>query len=80
MITLKEAQLALARRESFDAGNLWARDNFGSYEVYSYALLIATSPTIPYASAEHSQVLDQAYGRSVTTSKHANIVKKAWGF
>lgn len=74
MITLKEAQEALKARQPFNAGNLTARDNWGCYEVSSYGVVIAYySPFVDYKIAQ------DAYKWSKTTSKHANIVKKAWG-
>lgn len=77
MITLKQAERALAERQPFDAGNLSARISGGVYEVFSYFELIAASS--PYAPADFSEVRATAYNFSQTTSKHANIVKRAWG-
>jgi hypothetical protein len=80
MLTLKEAQEALSNRQPFNAGNLSARDNGGSYEVFSYLALIAHSPSFVYLGIEEdSKITPNAYNHSQTTSKHANIVKKAWG-
>lgn len=80
MITLKEAQEALQARKPFNAGNLSARDNGGSYEVFSYFALIAHSPSFVYLGIEADSVISpNAYNHSQTTSKHANLVKKAWG-
>lgn len=76
MITLKDAQHNLKHRIPFNAGNLTAIDNAGSYEVYSYQTVIAWCPSFG-ATAEDSTVTDTKY--SVTTSKHANIVRRAWG-
>ena len=76
MITLKQAEYALAEREPFDAGNLSARISGGVYEVFSYFTLIAAST--PYAPSDFAEVLPSAYEHSNTTSRHANIVKRAW--
>jgi hypothetical protein len=78
MLTLKESQQALTNRESFNAGNLTAIDNGGSYEVYSYGTLIAFSPSFVLDNTD-GQIHPKAYDHSQTTSKHANIVRKAWG-
>ncbi len=78
MLTLKEAQEALRNRQPFNAGNLSARDNSGSYEVFSYYALIAYSPSFVIDNTDGT-IHENAYNHSQTTSKHANIVKKAWG-
>ena len=77
MTTLKQASELLADRQPFDAGNLSARISGGVYEVFSYFTLIAASA--PFAPSDFAEVLPSAYDHSVTTSKHANIVKRAWG-
>lgn len=77
MTTLKQAEYALANREVFDAGNLSARISGGVYEVFSYFTLIAAST--PFAPSDFAEVMPSAYEHSSTTSKHANIVKRAWG-
>jgi hypothetical protein len=78
MLTLNDAKHELGKRRSFNAGNLTAVDNFGSYEVYSYGVLIAHSPSF-VSNISKGVVLESAYTHSQTTSKHANIVKRAWG-
>nr|DAW17384.1 MAG TPA: hypothetical protein [Caudoviricetes sp.] len=47
-------------------------DNLGNYQVYSYQTLIATS---------HRDGVNWLDARkySVTTSRHQNLIKKAWG-
>ncbi len=77
MTTLKQAEQLLAERLPFDAGNLSARISGGVYEVFSYFELIGAST--PYAPTTFAEVLPSAYTFSQTTSKHANIVKRAWG-
>jgi hypothetical protein len=77
MITLKQAQQALEARQEFNAGNLSARVSGGVYEVFSYFTLIAFSS--PYSPADLSELMPTAYDHSPTTSKHANIIKRAWG-
>jgi len=76
MITLKEAEKALSQLNAFNAGNLSARwesngTMIGTFTVYSYSTPIATLD--PNRSVWFT---DKRY--SVTTSKHLNIVKKAW--
>lgn len=75
MITLKQAQLALDNLETFNAGNLMAFNDGHTYAVYSYQTLIANR----WLDSGRGPVwlTDQKY--SVTTSKHLNIVKRAWG-
>lgn len=72
--TLDEAKTLLAERAPFTTGTLSARygDN-GNYLVYSYNALIA------WSGDTTSLIYDNAYNHSKTTSKHANIVAKAWG-
>ena len=77
MTTLKQASELLADRLPFDAGNLSARVSGGVYEVFSYFTLIAVST--PYAPSDFAEVLPTAYNYSNTTSKHANLIKRAWG-
>jgi hypothetical protein len=77
-MTLKEATNAIAHYETFNAGNLtgaWERYDSTSngYVVRSYGVLIAES----YGRV--SALATDAYNYSQTTSKHANLVKKAWG-
>lgn len=75
MITLKQAETALRFREPFNAGNLSARISGGVYEVFSYYTLIAVSA--PDRFTDFAEVMPEKY--SVTTSKHQNIVRRAWG-
>jgi hypothetical protein len=78
MKTLKEATNAIAHYETFNAGNLTgAYERYDAwscgYVVRSYGVLIAES----YGRV--SALATDAYNYSQTTSKHANLVKKAWG-
>ena len=73
MITLKQAEQALANREQFNAGNLTGEVHDRLYVVKSYGTLIAEDR---YYNA---YVFSSAYEHSSTTSKHANIIKRAWG-
>jgi len=77
-MTLKEATNAIAHYETFNAGNLTgAWEDYDStskgYVVRSYGVLIAESYN------RFSGLATDAYQYSVTTSKHANLVKRAWG-
>jgi hypothetical protein len=79
MLTLKQAQQALANREAFNAGNLTAsiedNDTYDvAYVVRSYGVAIADCP----AFIDNPGVYPNAYNHSQTTSKHANMVKRAW--
>lgn len=80
MLTLKEAEKALEEGRPFNAGNLYAvgiHDPLNSellYTVFSYAEPIAriiVSPTRPSV-----WITDRKF--SQTTSKHTNIVRRAW--
>lgn len=73
MLTLQQAQQALANRESFNAGNLTAEKNDLLYVVKSYGTIIAEDRHY------NAYIFENAYKHSRTTSKHANIVKRAWG-
>ncbi len=77
--TLKEAEQHLTNRESFNAGSLTARweELLGGGSVYvvrSYETIIAD-----YEESGRRFIKSNAYFHSKTTSKHANIVKRAWG-
>jgi hypothetical protein len=76
--TLEESKELLANFESFTTGTFSAAyemtENSGylaAYVVRSYGVIIAFGNT--------RKVLDSAYTYSKTTSKHANIVARAWG-
>ena len=77
-MTLNEATNAIAHYETFNAGNLtgaWEDYDKTSkgYVVRSYGVLIAE------AYNRYNGLATDAYNYSQTTSKHANIVKRAWG-
>ena len=81
--TLAEAEQHLRNLEPFHTGTLsgaWDKAA-GGYIVKSYGQDIAFYPdgmlTNPYVTSPY--VLSTAYDFSRTTSKHANLVKKAWG-
>jgi hypothetical protein len=77
--TLKEAERHIANREPFHTGTLsgaweqYDKDGTQGYVVRSYGVLIAE------AYKNFAGLATDAYQYSVTTSKHANIVKRAWG-
>jgi hypothetical protein len=73
--TLKEAEQLLSERVAFNAGTLeadWVY--FGSDDRY-----IVTSYGVEIADFTERAIHPKAYTHSKTTSKHANIVKRAWG-
>lgn len=75
--TLAEAEQHLRNLEPFHTGTLsalWSDFDDTSYCVYSYGVLIAEGG-YSFTGFIH----DGAYDYSKTTSKHANLVKKAWG-
>jgi hypothetical protein len=77
-MTLKEARMKLATRTPFIAGNLSGAIEDGEallYVVRSYGVAIADTPLF----FANGGVYPSAYSHSKTTSKHANIVKHAWG-
>ena len=71
--TLEEAKELLQLAVDFNAGSLTATTEDGFYVVRSYGVPIA------YSGAYHLEIYPTAYSHSKTTSKHANIVAKAWG-
>jgi hypothetical protein len=76
-MTLKEAETAIALRTPFTAGNLSGaiEDNDALlYVVRSYGVAIADTPLF----IDNGGVYPEAYKHSKTTSKHANLVKRAW--
>ena len=78
MTTLKQAEQHLRNREPFNAGNLTAAIEDGNalcYVVRSYGVAIADASLFTI----NAGVYPSAYTHSKTTSKHANIVKRAWG-
>jgi len=71
--TLKQASELLEQREPFTTGTLSARyDTSGNYLVFSYDQMIA-------GWHESGRVDFNTNYYSKTTSKHLNIVKRAWG-
>lgn len=76
--TLAEAKQHLADRVQFHTGTLngawetFSGDKF--YVVRSYGTAIAW-----LADGIKPEVFSSAYTHSTTTTKHANLVKKAWG-
>ena len=77
--TMAEAELLLSRYDSFNAGSLrafWFTNEAGTmYTVTSYGEVIATHTV----GTDFKKIWDHAYTHSKTTSKHANMVKRAWG-
>jgi hypothetical protein len=72
-VTLSEAHDCIRSLQPFHTGTLSGHITpDGTYYVQSYGVMIAWAK---YADAE---IAEDAYDYSVTTSKHANIVKKAW--
>jgi hypothetical protein len=73
--TLKEAEQLLSERVEFNAGTLEARWVYmGADDHY-----IVTSYGVEIADYDQRAIHPKAYTHSKTTSKHANIVKRAWG-
>ena len=76
--TLAEASEHIRNLEPFHTGTLsgaWEQYDADSegYVVRSYGVLIAES------YKRYNGLATDAYYYSATTSKHANLVKKAWG-
>lgn len=71
--TLAEAEQLLANGEAFTAGTMSARyDTAGNYLVFSYDEMIAGRHNTGRVDLNRNFY-------SKTTSKHLNIVKRAWG-
>ena len=78
--TIEQAKFLLAEFEEFNAGSLTATNELTPSST-TYPLYVVKSYGVPIAisGAYHLEILPNAYSHSKTTSKHANIVKKAWG-
>ena len=81
-ITIKQAESQILQCFDFSAGNLVGKRSTdrlgmytGFYEVWSYGVVIA----ICNLSTGFKALNEGAYNHSVTTSKHANLVKRVWG-
>jgi hypothetical protein len=73
--TINEAKQLLADRQPFNAGTLTA-----NYEDIGESLrYIVRSYGVEIADYTEGTTHPTAYQHSKTTSKHANIVKRAWG-
>jgi hypothetical protein len=86
--TLKEASELLTEKFGFDAGNLTAKMEhidlgepapIYAYVVRSYGVAIAIHASDDPFNEYYKHIREDAYNYSVTTSKHANIIKRAWG-
>lgn len=77
MITIKQAQEAIAMLKPFNAGNLRGEWYEGyerpMYAVYSYAEKIAEQEG---DSPEHRWITTEKF--SQTTSRHTAVVRRAW--
>jgi hypothetical protein len=87
METLQEAQQLIGEFIPVNAGNLTAKMEFidlgepapiWAYVVRSYGVAIAIHATDNRDANYFKHIRDNAYDYSQTTSKHANIVKRAW--
>lgn len=82
--TLAEAEQHLRNCEPFHTGTFsaewyWLGQNY-SYIVKSYGETIAIHHEATWVGGEDFyRITSDAYSHSKTTSKHANLVKKAWG-
>lgn len=73
--TLNEAEQLLSERVAFNAGTLTADwEYYGADDRY-----IVKSYGVEIADFTERAIHPKAYTHSKTTSKHANIVKRAWG-
>lgn len=75
MITLNEAKEKLANFEPFRAGNLSAWYVGDQYYVLSYDEVIGHATR----NGKARNYSYNAYTFSKTTSKHTNLMRKAWG-
>ena len=74
-VTLKQAEQILPFSIPFTTGTLSA-----DWELIGEAhRYIVRSYGVEIADATENAIHPKAYDYSVTTSKHANIVKRAWG-
>jgi hypothetical protein len=86
MITLKQAETFIAELVNFQTPTLSGRwglawNNEPTYLVYSYGVAIGSNCLDDSGKpSKWGIVPDIAYTYSKTTSKHANIVKRAWQY
>jgi hypothetical protein len=72
--TINEAKYLLMAGTPFNAGTLTANyEDIGETRRY-----VVRSYGVEIADATENAIHPQAYTHSKTTSKHANIVKRAW--
>lgn len=81
--TLNEAKQLLIDAQPFNAGTLtanWEAIGGGdSQDPFTSKRYIVRSYGVEIADLQENAIHPQAYTHSKTTSKHANIVKRAWG-
>ena len=76
MDSYKEIDTKLANLEPFRGNSMMGLfDEWGSYRVYSYSTQIAQA--YPTASGIRAKMNNEKY--SVTTSRHKNLIRRAWG-
>lgn len=80
--TINEAKQLLADRQPFNAGTLTANwetlDGYINQDGFIAKRYIVRSYGVEIADLQEGTLHPQAYTHSKTTSKHANIVKRAW--
>jgi hypothetical protein len=84
-VTLAKAEELLEALEPFNTGTLSAtleeptyHGGGHDYVVRSYGAIIAYSAYDPSHAFRSFTIEESAYNYSATTSKHANIVRRAW--
>ena len=84
-ITLKQAEGYIAELKPFTSGNLTAQwEGYGDpgsfaepvYRVRSYGVCIAWATKASYGL--NAWLMRNAWDYSMTTSKHANVIKRVW--
>lgn len=76
MDSYKEIETKLAELEPFRGNSMTGvLDEWGSYRVYSYSTQIAQA--WPTASGISAKMNNEKF--STTTSRHQNLIRKAWG-
>ena len=76
MDSYKEIETKLANLEPFRGNSMTGLfDEWGSYKVYSYSTQIAQA----YLTASGVRGIMNNEKFSVTTSRHQNLIRRAWG-
>ena len=78
MDNYKTIERKLANREPFTGNSMSASLDYGIYSVWSYSTLIADYKLGKLDDGE-PRITFNPHKYSVTTSRHQNLIRRAWG-